>query len=67
MTPPEYILDPRFECIESAIIEGDEGKPEWLDDVELTRSLAEVSRRQRAGEKIKVLSHDALFGECYPL
>jgi DNA polymerase len=56
MTPPEYILDPRFEAIGCAVVEGDDGVPFWLDRFDLVLYLSKV--------KTPVISHNALFDMC---
>jgi len=55
MTPVEYILDPRFECIGAAIIE-DKGAPFWVEGDKLAAYLAGKDL-----SKTKVVSHNALF------
>lgn len=54
MTPVEYILDPRFECIGWAVAEGDRS-PVWMEPEEFKRYLASL------GEEAAVVSHNALF------
>jgi len=55
MTPVEYILDPRFECIGAAIIE-DKGEPFWVEGDKLSAYL-----KGKDLSKTKVVSHNALF------
>ena len=54
MTPVEYILDPRFECIGCAVKE-DGGESVWMTEGELRVYLAGLP------EKVAVVSHNALF------
>ncbi len=60
MTPVEYINDPRFEVIGCAVKEG-VGKSFWVTHDELKGYLD--GYRQR-GEKVAVISHNALFDMC---
>ena len=55
MTPVEYILDTRFECIGAALIE-DNGAPFWVDGDKLAAYL-----KGKDLSKTKVVSHNALF------
>lgn len=55
MTPAEYILDPRFECIGWAVCEGRDGKPEWMDPFEFQEFLHSLP------SKVMMVSHNALF------
>lgn len=57
MTPVEYILDPRFECIGCAIKEGDD-PPFWVTSQGLRQYLAGQK------EKLCIISHNALFDMC---
>ena len=54
MTPIEYLLDPRFECIGCAVKEGD-APAFWLSAEELQEYL-----KQLPG-KVAIISHNALF------
>ena len=56
MTPVEYILDPRFECIGCAVEDGD--KAFWLTPDELRTYLKALP------PKVAVISHNALFDMC---
>lgn len=56
MTPVEYILDPRFECIGCAVEDGD--KAFWLTPDELRAYLKALP------PKVAVISHNALFDMC---
>jgi hypothetical protein len=57
MTPVEYILDPRFECIGCAVKEGDDPAV-WMTEGELRAYLAGLP------ERVAVVSHNALFDMC---
>lgn len=57
MTPVEYILDPRFECIGAAVCEGDNGPAQWLDAPQLPAYFQ--SKRH-----LPFISHNALFDMC---
>jgi DNA polymerase len=61
ITPVEYVLDPRFECIGCAIQEGLDGEPYWLDGPELPAFFA---RLKASGERVMLVSHNALFDMC---
>lgn len=54
MTVPEYVLDPRFECIGWAWAE-EKGYPYWLTPEEFSEKLAELP------EEVTMVSHNALF------
>jgi hypothetical protein len=64
MTVPEYLHDPRFECTGCAVAEGDDGKAAWYDADDFRVFLRTHRSRQKAGEKITVVSHNALFDMC---
>jgi hypothetical protein len=67
MTPVEYILDPRFEMIGCAIIDPKFGTPHtriFAALEEFARYIEWVQWRQKDGEHITVLSHNALFDMC---
>ena len=55
MTPVEYILDPRFECIGAAVAE-DDGAPYWVPGDKLAHYL-----KSNDLSKTKVVSHNSLF------
>jgi DNA polymerase family A len=57
MTPVEYILDPRFECIGVAVKE-DGGPAEWLTPDEFVRYLRGLELH------VCMISHNALFDMC---
>jgi len=57
MTPVEYILDPRFECIGCAVKEEDQPAI-WMTEDELRSYIAGLP------EKVIVVSHNALFDMC---
>lgn len=59
MTPVEYVLDPRFECIGCGIQEGLNGKPYWLSGPELHKFFAKLDPNDTA-----LVSHNALFDMC---
>lgn len=59
MTPVEYILDPRFECMGAAIKQGIEGESYWLDGDELHKFFADLNPDNTA-----LVSHNALFDAC---
>jgi hypothetical protein len=55
MTPAEYVLDPRFECIGCAVKE--EGEPAyWVDGVDLPDFFADLTPQETC-----LVSHNALF------
>jgi DNA polymerase len=64
MTPVEYILDPRFDCIGCAVIEGHGGAAVWYDAKEFAQYISTLKGRQARGEKFIVVSHNALFDMC---
>jgi DNA polymerase len=69
MTPVEYILDERFECIGCAVIDKGRGSnfhdPYWVEGgLEFKAFLMRLKQRQENGEKIVALSHNALFDMC---
>ena len=64
MTPVEYLLSHRFELHGCAIVEGDEGEPYWLDGDPLLQFMIALRRRQKAGEKLTIISHNMLFDGC---
>lgn len=64
MTPVEYILDPRFECIGCSITEGDDGASYFVEEDEFRSYLRGKRDAQRRGEKFIVISHNALFDMC---
>lgn len=68
MTPVEYILDERFELIGCAVIDKGRGSnfhdPYWIDGPEFGEYVRRLRERQRQGEKIVALSHNALFDMC---
>lgn len=64
MTPVEYILDPRFEHIGCAVAHNDADPAVWLDPFDYRSHLLELRDRQRRGEKIVLVSHNALFDMC---
>ena len=55
MTPAEYILDPRFECIGWAVAEGRDDKAEWMSTDEFRHYLTTLP------DKVMMISHNALF------
>lgn len=57
MTPVEYILDPRFECIGFGAAEND-GKPFWVEAEDVPRYLAGLPK------PTAMVSHNALFDQC---
>lgn len=65
MSPVEYLLDPRFECMGCAFhIISDDSAPFWLDAPDLPRFYAELKRLQDTGETLIFLSHNQLFDGC---
>jgi len=60
MTPVEYILDPRFECIGAAIALEDD-PPFWLDGVQFAQWVEDNYELLISS---KVVSHNALFDMC---
>lgn len=63
MTPPEYIMDPRFEVIGAAALKQGT-KPLWLDGIYLQAYIDVLRDKQERGQKITVISHNALFDMC---
>lgn len=61
MTPIEYLHHHKFEMHGLAVAEGDEGKPYWVKPEDLGRLLREWRERKQRGEKITLVSHNALF------
>lgn len=59
MTPVEYVLDPRFECIGAAIKEGHNGEAYWVDGDDLPHFFADLDP-----DKTAMVSHNALFDAC---
>lgn len=59
MTPVEYVLDPRFECIGAAIKEGVDGESYWVDGTDLPLFFKDNPPDQTA-----LVSHNALFDAC---
>jgi hypothetical protein len=64
MTPVQYILDPRFEFIGCAVCEGDNARVEFLEEDAFRRYLLGKRQEQKAGKRIVVASHNALFDMC---
>lgn len=60
VTPVEYILDPRFQMIGVAVKE-DNGPSFWMEEPQWVDYLAEL---QSSGEKVVMVSHNALFDAC---
>lgn len=58
MTPVEYVLDDRFECIGCGIKEG-RGEPYWLDGNQLHAFFASLDPKDTI-----LVSHNALFDQC---
>ena len=54
MTPVEYVLDPRFECIGAAVAEGNL-PARWMEGKELAHYLAGIK------DRTTFVSHNALF------
>lgn len=65
MTPVEYLLDERFELIGCAVIDKGRGSnfhdPYWLDGADFQAYIGRLNERRAQGEKIVMLSHNALF------
>lgn len=59
MTPVEYVLDPRFECIGAAIKEGVDGEAYWVDGVDLPHFFADQDPADTS-----IVTHNALFDMC---
>lgn len=59
MTPVEYVLDPRFECIGAAIKEGVDGESYWVDGDDLPHFF-----KDNKPEHTALVSHNALFDAC---
>lgn len=58
MTPVEYVLDPRFECIGCAVKEEGEDAY-WVDGVDLPQFFADLDPKDTC-----IVSHNALFDMC---
>lgn len=58
MTVPEYILDPRFECMGAAIKRNKEASF-WVDAADLPKFFAGLDPQKTA-----IISHNALFDAC---
>jgi len=58
MTPVEYALDPRFECIGCAIKDGLDGAPYWLDGPVLQDFFDKLD------DDVMLVTHNALFDMC---
>ena len=59
MTPVQYVLDHRFECIGCAVKEGLDGEPYWVDGVDLPLFFADLNAHDTM-----LVSHNALFDAC---
>jgi len=59
MTPVEYVLDHRFECIGCAVKEGLDGEPYWVDGEDLPLFFADLDPKDTM-----LVSHNALFDAC---
>lgn len=59
MTPVEYVLDPRFECIGCAVREGVDGEPYWVDGQDLPMFFSDLDPKQTV-----LVTHNALFDMC---
>ena len=59
MTPVQYVLDHRFECIGCAVKEGLDGESYWVDGVDLPLFFADLDPRDTM-----LVSHNALFDAC---
>lgn len=64
MTPVQYILDNRFEHIGCAVLENDDGKPQWMNTDVFKEHINELRERRKRGEKITIVTHNALFDMC---
>jgi DNA polymerase len=59
MTPVEYVLDHRFECIGCAVKEGLDGETYWVDGADLPMFFADLD-----ADDTMLVSHNALFDAC---
>ena len=59
MTPAEYVLDPRFECIGAAVKEGLNGESYWVDGSDLPYFFKDQDPNNTC-----LVSHNALFDMC---
>jgi DNA polymerase len=59
MTPVEYVLDPRFECIGAAVKEGADGESYWVDGTDLRHFFADLDPADTS-----LVTHNALFDMC---
>lgn len=59
MTVPEYILDPRFECMGAAVKKRGAGDAKWIDATDLPAFFASLDP-----DNVALISHNALFDAC---
>ena len=59
MTPVEYVLDPRFECIGCAVKEELDGEAYWVDGEDLPLFFADLDPADTI-----LVTHNALFDMC---
>jgi hypothetical protein len=59
MTPVEYVLDNRFECIGAAVKNGINGQAYWIDGDKLPAFFATLDPKDTM-----LVSHNALFDAC---
>lgn len=59
MTVPEYVLDPRFECMGAAVKKRGSGDAQWIDASELPAFFAGLNP-----DNTVLVSHNALFDAC---
>lgn len=59
MTPVEYVLDHRFECIGCAVKEGLDGEAYWVDGHDLPLFFADLDPNDTM-----LVTHNALFDMC---
>jgi DNA polymerase len=59
MTPVEYVLDPRFECIGCAVKEGADGETYWVDGQDLHLFFNDLNPKETI-----LVTHNALFDMC---
>ncbi len=61
LTPPQYILDHRFESFGAAVAYGDTGPIHYYEHEAFKRLIATIVAR---GDRIAMVSHNALFDMC---
>lgn len=63
MTPVEYILDPRFQCLGLAVREDFTGPQFWVDGPDVPKYYKSI-RVRNPTSKVLMFSHNGLFDMC---